>query len=406
MLFRIAKENQERAARAFTAEREKHNFGYKKSGILKPKSDRIMHYYEVDMIDADRIICTVRHKNNDCIVALVWLSGYTPDSIEVDQAELYRNCSNYPYRREYNEKYLKKYDQIACIVHGAIAAGLLFDTVEAPTTEETSTTAQDTTCTDKEPQEGTETAQKTTDRTTDMATFCAAYRAAYTALYDHCGEPETDKKERYYCTLFDQEAEAIADIIRRFCVYRGDLLTSDREAAAFMIALETVGAPTDGETATDGETTTNTETEPQRATETPKKAIRTGERLYSHPHRHMVIVEGLQGDLVMVIYRGRLYLVSANDLYTDESETTPAMLPPQAAERAATAAGGSVSQSDRRTHPAAPQSHETTKGIQHHTTPPKTAYRATQRAATIPAADHRRRVTTSRGSPKICIFWE
>ena len=127
MLFRIAKENQERAGKAFTVELEKNNFGYKKSGILKPKSNRIMHYYEVDMIDADRIICTVRHKNNDCIVALVWLSGYTPESIEVDQAELYRNCSNYPYRREYNEKYLKKYDQIACIVHGAIAAGLLFD---------------------------------------------------------------------------------------------------------------------------------------------------------------------------------------------------------------------------------------------------------------------------------------
>ena len=163
MLFRIAKANQERAAKAFTVEREKHNFGYKKSGILKPKSNHIMHYYEVDMIDADRIICTVRHKNNDCIVALVWLSGYTPESIEVDQAELYRNCSNYPYRREYNEKYLKKYDQIACIVHGAIAAGLLFDAVEAPTTEETSTTAQNTTCTDREPQRATEDAQTTTE---------------------------------------------------------------------------------------------------------------------------------------------------------------------------------------------------------------------------------------------------
>lgn len=418
MLFRIAKENQERAGKAFTVEREKNNFGYKKSGILKPKSNRIMHYYEVDMIDADRIICTVRHKNNDCIVALVWLSGYTPDFIEVDQAELYRNCSNYPYRREYNEKYLKKYDQIACIVHGAIAAGLLFDTVEAPTTEETSEAGQDTACTDTEPQEGTETAQKATD----MATFCAAYRAAYTALYDHCGEPATDEKERYYCALFDQEAEAIADTVRRFCAYRGDLVSSDREAAAFMIALEAVGAPTDGETATDGETTTTTETKPQRATEPPKKAIQTGERLYSHPHRHMVIVEGLQGDLVRVIYKGRLYLVCSSDLYTDEAETTPAQMendttsategtqegaqtagtsegtetttpphtkPPRATERAAT--GGSVSQTSRRTRPAAPQSHGTTKGIQRHHRPPKTAYKAIQSAAPF----SRRRVTTS-----------
>lgn len=278
--------------------------------------------------------------------------------------------------------------------------GNLYPT-EAPTEPETSEGNEDTTTTKTEPQEGTETARKATD----MATFCAAYRAAYTALYDHCGEPETDKKERYYCGLFDQEAEAIADTVRRFCAYRGDLVSSDREAAAFMIALEAVGAPTDGETATDGETTTTTETDAQRATETPRKTIRTGERLYSHPHRHMVTVAGLQDGLVMVIYRGRLYLVSANDLYTDETETTPAMLP-QATERATTAAGGSVSQTSRRTRPAAPQSHETTKGIQRHTTPPKTAYRAIQRAATIPARYHHAQTTTSRGSPKICIFWE
>lgn len=380
MLFRIAKENQERAGKAFTVEREKNNFGYKKSGILKPKSNRIMHYYEVDMIDADRIICTVRHKNNDCIVALVWLSGYTPDSIEVDQAELYRNCSNYPYRREYNEKYLKKYDQIACIVHGAIAAGLLFDTVEAPTTEETSEAAQDTTCTDKEPQEGTETVQKTTD----MATFCAAYRAAYTALYDHCGEPETDKKERYYCTLFDQEAEAIADTVRRFCAYRGDLVSSDREAAAFMIALETVGAPTDRETATDGETTTTSETKPQRATETPKKTADDTTTAVSDPDHTEATQEATP---------------TAGTSEGGNTTTPPHTEPP----RAKDATGGSVSQSDRRTRPAAPQSHETTKGIQRHHKPPRTAYRATQSAATIPARYHHAQTTTSRGSPKICI---
>ena len=311
--------------------------------------------------------------------------------------------------------------------------GNLYPT-EAPTEPETIEGKEDTTTAKTEPQEGTETAQKTTD----METFKKAYSAAYTALYDHCGEPETDEKERYYCALFDQEAEAIADTVRRFCAYRGDLVSSDREAAAFMIALEAVGTPTDGKTVTDGETTTITETKPQRATETPRKTIRTGERLYSHPHRHMVTVEGLQGDLVRVIYKGRLYLVCSSDLYTDESETTPAMLP-QAAENAGTAAGdttptegtqegtqtagtsegaqtttpphteppraatgGSVSQSDRRTRPAAPQSHETTKGIQRHHRPPKTAYRATQRAA----ADHRRRVAASRGSPKIRIFWE
>lgn len=157
-------------------------------------------------------------------------------------------------------------------------------------------------------------------------------------------------------------------------------------------------APTEPETIEGKEDTTAAETEPQRATETQKKTIQTGERLYSHPHRHMVTVEGLQGDLVRVIYKGRLYLVCSNDLYTDETETTPAQMendttsategtqeapqtagtiegaetttppntePPRATERAT----GSVSQTDRRTRPAAPQSHETTKG---HTTPPQT----------------------------------
>lgn len=351
MLFRIAEENKQRAAHAFTVERIAHDYGYKKSAMLYPKNKCIMHYYEIDMLDADRIICTVRHKNTDCIVALVWLSEYSPESIEVDQAELYRNCSNYPYRREYNEKYLKKYDQIACIVHGAIAAGLLFDTAEAPTEEETSTAGQDTACTDTEPQRA---------------------------------------------------------------------------------------AQSEGTTA-GGETIAQEGNEPQNATETPRKTIQTGERLYSHPHRHMVTVEGLQGELVKVIYKGRLYLVCCNDLYTDESETTPAMLPPQAAESAEKTAddttptagdttptegtqegtqtagtsegaetttpphteppraAGSVSQSDRRTRPAAPQSHGTTKGIQRHHRPPKTAYRAIQRAGrnTGRSSQDRRKVTFS-----------
>jgi len=239
MLFRIAKGNQERAARAFTVEREKYNFGYLKSGILKPKSNCIMHYYEIDMIDADRIVCTVRHKNTDCIVALVWLSGYTPESIEVDQAELYRNCSNYPYRREYNEKYLKKYDQIACIVHGAIAAGLLFDTVEAPTTEETSEAAQDTACTDKEPHRATETAQKTTEET-----------ASYIARAWHNGEiiaEETIQAPNY------ERARAVA----RFLLSAGLYITVER-------ATETEGTRHAGETA---HTTANyTSTPTQRDT--------------------------------------------------------------------------------------------------------------------------------------------
>lgn len=389
MLFRIAEENKQRAAHAFTVERIAHDYGYKKSAMLYPKSNRIMHYYEIDMLDADRIICTVRHKNTDCIVALVLLSGYTPDSIEVDQAELYRNCSNYPYRREYNEKYLKKYDQIACIVHGAIAAGLLFDTVEAPTTEETSEAVQDTTCTDTEPQEGTETAQKTTDRTTDMETFKKAYSAAYSHLYDHAHTPAAKAKSRIYSALFDEKWEQIKDIAKAFCKITGDLLTSDREAAAFMIALEAVGAPTDGETATDGETTTTPETEPQRAAESAEKTAddTTPTAGDTEPQRATETAQkAAGGKSITTTTEGTQE--GAQTAGTSEGGNTTTQ---HQTEPPRTATGGSVSQSDRRTRPAAPQSHESGEGIQRHHRPPKTAYRAIQRAAPFP----RRRVTTS-----------
>ena len=311
MLFRIAEANKQRAAHAFTVERIAHDYGYKKSAMLYPKSNRIMHYYEIDVIDADRIICTVRHKNTDCIVALVWLSGYTPESIEVDQAELYRNCSNYPYRREYNEKYLKKYDQIACVVHGAIINGLLFDTESDKEPE----AVKDTTPTETEPQRATESAQKTAVDTTTAGS-------------------DTDRTE---------------------------------------------------------------------AAQTAEKTIQTGARLYSHPHRHMVTVAGLQEGLVMVVYRGRLYLVSRGDLYTDETETTPAILPAEPAEATQPAAvipmendttsatkgteSATATTGRERTQDAAQNAqnaHRATKAqraIQRHTAPHKRPYRATQRAA-------------------------
>ena len=57
-----------------------------------------------------------------------------------------------------------------------------------------------------------------------------------------------------------------------------------------------------------------------------------GARLYCHPVKSYVIVDGIEeettpGALVRVLYKGRLYLVSCNDLYADETERTPATLP-------------------------------------------------------------------------------
>ena len=41
-------------------------------------------------------------------------------------------------------------------------------------------------------------------------------------------------------TAFDQFIKTSGDFVGEFAKYRGDLITSDREAAAFMFALETV----------------------------------------------------------------------------------------------------------------------------------------------------------------------
>ena len=286
--------------------------------------------------------------------------------------------------------------------------------VEATTAPETVTGKEDTTTAGNEAQEAIETAQKTTEgKTTDMATFCAAYRAAYNDLYDHCGEPETDRKERFYCDLFDQKAESIAEAVRRFCAYRGDLVSSDREAAAFMIALHTVGAPTDGaqgqEAPTDGQTTTGGETRPQEAAqaagkatggETPtagdieqhratESAIKAGKRLYSHPHRHMVTIDGTEGDLVRVIYRGKLYLVSPCDLYTEPAALDPdepRTEHPTPPEENHTEPREACEIAPQRTERAAPEQIPT-KGRK---TPYRAKLRATRRRSEIPRIEENR----------------
>lgn len=139
-------------------------------------------------------------------------------------------------------------------------------------------------------------------------------------------------------------------------------------------------APTEPETIEGNEDTTAAETEPQEAPQSHETT--TSRKSITAP------TEGTQE--------------APQPAGTSEGGSTPPHTEPP---RATDAAAGSVSQSDRRTRPAAPQSHETTKGIQRHHRPPKTPYRAIQSTATIPARYHHAQTTTSRGSPKICISW-
>lgn len=64
----------------------------------------------------------------------------------------------------------------------------------------------------------------------------------------------------------------------------------------------------------------------------PSNVIEPGAILYSHPHRDLVRVDGIEEQtepgeaLIRVYHRGFLYLVSLSDLYSDSSERHPAKL--------------------------------------------------------------------------------
>lgn len=162
MLFNISPQNAEKAKKAFTTARPAHVYGYTQSAILTPKNHRMKCCYQIDILH-DIIVCTIRHQEAETVEAVITARAFTDNSIEIERAELYRNASNYPYRTETSDRYMRKYDQIACIIHGAISAGLLFDVSEKPQETTEATTAQNTTCTDREPQRATEDAQTTTE---------------------------------------------------------------------------------------------------------------------------------------------------------------------------------------------------------------------------------------------------
>ena len=67
----------------------------------------------------------------------------------------------------------------------------------------------------------------------NIKSFLAAYNAEYEALYKNhiAGEQEA-------AAAFDEFCEKHGDFVGEFARYRGDYITSDREAAAFMFALE------------------------------------------------------------------------------------------------------------------------------------------------------------------------
>lgn len=64
--------------------------------------------------------------------------------------------------------------------------------------------------------------------------FAKQFQKEYNFLYDHDRVAGMDEAVE----AFDKFVKGHEDFIREFIKYRGDLISSDREAAAFMFALE------------------------------------------------------------------------------------------------------------------------------------------------------------------------
>lgn len=75
--------------------------------------------------------------------------------------------------------------------------------------------------------------------TINIHAFRDQYNKEYRFLYDHC-----DNVAGYdeAVVAFDDFAKAHQDFVSGFCTFIGDFISSDREAAAFMFALETMSA--------------------------------------------------------------------------------------------------------------------------------------------------------------------
>lgn len=68
----------------------------------------------------------------------------------------------------------------------------------------------------------------------NMEDFCEQYKKEYEFLYDNvAGYKEA-------VDTFDEFLKVHQDFVSQFAKYRGDFISSDREAAAFMFALDSL----------------------------------------------------------------------------------------------------------------------------------------------------------------------
>lgn len=127
--FTLNPQNKEVVKRSFIATNPGNAAGFHKTVLLTPKNSRCSFVYQINTYN-DKYFVTIKHKECNSIECTVDFSELNNDTLTVDKAEVFKNCSPYPCRTETAEKFLRKYDQIACIVYGALKADLLYNVQE------------------------------------------------------------------------------------------------------------------------------------------------------------------------------------------------------------------------------------------------------------------------------------
>lgn len=183
MLFSIDPLFSEAVKKGFDFITPPNNHGYDASVVMVPKKngDSWRLYYRIDMLSCGLIVCTVRDRAYNNLVAVLTFTDCQHGQIEIERAELYRNGSNYPYRVETNSRYMGKYEEIACFVYGAIMGGMLSSEAARELAErpETATCDNSPTAPESRPQSATETA-KTPASDTDSTEATKATQGATT----------------------------------------------------------------------------------------------------------------------------------------------------------------------------------------------------------------------------------
>lgn len=83
------------------------------------------HQYKIETLNGPRplYVLTAHEAPQSPNYIIVVFQDYTAESIAIRDAQIFKNGSNYPARKESAPRYLKKYSQLAALVHGLITNG-------------------------------------------------------------------------------------------------------------------------------------------------------------------------------------------------------------------------------------------------------------------------------------------